>query len=385
MPITIRDLVLQLGLRWDGSRPGREHREKLRAASASGRIKHYSPWRWDSNDPELQTVRNILQGSKPVHNWREHTPAVPAISPVKAVINLPPFQAPAPPLPPPPAPALPPPPPKPLALTAAPAAPATASSGSKRSRRASEKDDDNDEEEEEEEEDEEGEEKEEEEKEVVPPPRARQRTSAAASGKQRAPARNAAPKLDPSAPGTALVNKRIEIWWEEEDKWYAGTVKSYTMRRGHLVEYDPVPGEDDRSEYYNLDEEKWRLEGQRIAQVPAARPAPQAAPLALPAAVVGPSNGGVLASTHPTSLMPAPTQQRRQASQKASVPRLGAQQEGKSLLASLDAFEAKLKYNLDTEEMNKVSAGLTRVNNAIQRQLAKLYIQQDGPDLTMPD
>ena len=45
-----------------GNRPGRNEREKLRAAAAAGRITAHKPWQWADNDPELEEVKKILRG-----------------------------------------------------------------------------------------------------------------------------------------------------------------------------------------------------------------------------------------------------------------------------------------------------------------------------------
>ena len=37
---------------------------------------------------------------------------------------------------------------------------------------------------------------------------------------------------------TALVQRRVQVWWGGDQQWFAGVVTSYSSRRGHQVQYD---------------------------------------------------------------------------------------------------------------------------------------------------
>ena len=56
------------------------------------------------------------------------------------------------------------------------------------------------------------------------------------------------------------VGKRVKVYFEPDDRWYFGYVKSFSSRRGWQVVYDTVPGEDDLVAYHDLD----RLEHQML-------------------------------------------------------------------------------------------------------------------------
>ena len=46
----------------------------------------------------------------------------------------------------------------------------------------------------------------------------------------------ARPAKQPKLRGTALVNRRVRVWWGGDRKWFAGVVASYSSRRGHQVQ-----------------------------------------------------------------------------------------------------------------------------------------------------
>ena len=52
-----------------------------------------------------------------------------------------------------------------------------------------------------------------------------------------------------------LIGSRIRVWWEDDNRWYAGRVHNYSRSRGHFVVYD----DDDRI-FENLCEARWLYE-----------------------------------------------------------------------------------------------------------------------------
>ena len=63
---------------------------------------------------------------------------------------------------------------------------------------------------------------------------------AAAEGSEGAAAEGTAggetrPIKQPKPRSTALVNRRVRIWWGGDRQWFAGVVTSYSSRRGHQV------------------------------------------------------------------------------------------------------------------------------------------------------
>ena len=59
-----------------------------------------------------------------------------------------------------------------------------------------------------------------------------------------------------------LTGKRVEIYWENEKKWFAGKIKFYSTSRGYCIEYDVLPNEDNLTKFYHLNTDKdlqWRL------------------------------------------------------------------------------------------------------------------------------
>ena len=63
---------------------------------------------------------------------------------------------------------------------------------------------------------------------------------AAAEGSEGAEAEGTAggetrPIKRPKPRSTALVNRRVRIWWGGDRQWFAGVVTSYSSRRGHQV------------------------------------------------------------------------------------------------------------------------------------------------------
>ena len=62
--------------------------------------------------------------------------------------------------------------------------------------------------------------------------------------------------------GGALVGYRVAIWWDGDDKWFSGVVKSFSRFRGHTVLYDDgelkthkLDNEDEEDEW-----EEWTVE-----------------------------------------------------------------------------------------------------------------------------
>jgi hypothetical protein len=52
--------------------------------------------------------------------------------------------------------------------------------------------------------------------------------------------------------GSALLSKRIKIWWENDQEWYSGTVEKFDSQSGkHTIAYD-----DGEKELLDLEEEK---------------------------------------------------------------------------------------------------------------------------------
>ena len=51
----------------------------------------------------------------------------------------------------------------------------------------------------------------------------------------------ARPAKQPKLRNTALVNRRVRVWWGGDRQWFAGIVTSYSSRRGHQVQYTPNP------------------------------------------------------------------------------------------------------------------------------------------------
>ncbi len=48
------------------------------------------------------------------------------------------------------------------------------------------------------------------------------------------------------------MNKRIKVWWPNDEEWYAGSIESYDSKTGkHTIRYD-----DNELECVNLRDEK---------------------------------------------------------------------------------------------------------------------------------
>ena len=60
----------------------------------------------------------------------------------------------------------------------------------------------------------------------------------AAGGGAASGAANSRPVKQPKLRGTALVNRRVRVWWGGDRKWFAGVVTSYSSRRGHQVQWN---------------------------------------------------------------------------------------------------------------------------------------------------
>ena len=61
------------------------------------------------------------------------------------------------------------------------------------------------------------------------------------------------------ATGLALVGRRVRVWFDGEDAWFAGRVKSFGKSRKFCIVYDHVPGQDDLTDYCDLETERWEL------------------------------------------------------------------------------------------------------------------------------
>ena len=69
----------------------------------------------------------------------------------------------------------------------------------------------------------------------------------------------ARPAKQPKLRNTALVNRRVRVWWGGDRQWFAGIVTSYSSRRGHQVQYDD--GEIKTHWLDNSAEVQWKLDG----------------------------------------------------------------------------------------------------------------------------
>ena len=63
-------------------------------------------------------------------------------------------------------------------------------------------------------------------------------TSEGAAAEGAAAAGETRPIKQPKLRNTALVNRRVRVWWGGDRQWFAGVVTSYSSRRGHQVQYD---------------------------------------------------------------------------------------------------------------------------------------------------
>ena len=61
------------------------------------------------------------------------------------------------------------------------------------------------------------------------------------------------------ATGHGLVGRRVRVWFDGPEAWYAGRVKSFSKSRKYCIAYDSVPGEDDLTENCDLESERWEL------------------------------------------------------------------------------------------------------------------------------
>ena len=290
--ITLAQLSAQLDLgnrvEGTGNRPGRNEREKLRAAAGSGKITARKPWEWDTSDAELPVVCQILQGGKPAHNWRTQiaNAAAPAAVSLQPALTLPPLLPVAAPG------SL-----HPSEQPPAPPQPSVDPHGSpaKRQRvvyedhgassaefasedQAGSAENAN--------EDQAGSAENASEDEVAEPlaSSSADAASPAAASSAAAPAGLVATACSSTLyrcrRGTELVGGRIEVWFEDDQRWYAGRVTNYSRRRGYQVNFDPVPGEDNLIMYITEDgDHEWRVEGETSrALVHSALQAEQTAP-----------------------------------------------------------------------------------------------------------
>ena len=62
--LTLRDICSELGLAYDGARPGKKWRDLLRERASKGEITAKNPWVWTSSDPELMLVRTLLSSGQ---------------------------------------------------------------------------------------------------------------------------------------------------------------------------------------------------------------------------------------------------------------------------------------------------------------------------------
>jgi len=83
----------------------------------------------------------------------------------------------------------------------------------------------------------------------------------------------------------SLVGRRVRVYFEADQTWYAGSIVSTSHKRGVRVEYDPVEGEDDLASWHDLAAEKHEFIDDASAPAAAAaskkhttkQPAPSAA------------------------------------------------------------------------------------------------------------
>ena len=106
------------------------------------------------------------------------------------------------------------------------------------------------------------------------------------------------------------VGMRLRIWWDGDEVWYVGEVKSVSRSRGICIAFDKVAGEDDKTEYYSLkelDEQRWELFGaeaapqQPVSAATAAATAAYRAPAAPQAATVPADTATATATTTATA------------------------------------------------------------------------------------
>ena len=65
-----------------------------------------------------------------------------------------------------------------------------------------------------------------------------------------------------AGPGEELVGRSVEVFWEEEEDWYSGTVLSFTPQGGHVISY-----EDDSVVTHDLSQMRYRACPQTEPQV----------------------------------------------------------------------------------------------------------------------
>ena len=83
-------------------------------------------------------------------------------------------------------------------------------------------------------------------------------TSEGAAAEGAAAAGETRPIKQPKLRNTALVNRRVRVWWGGDRQWFAGVVTSYSSRRGHQVQYDD--GEIKTHWLDNSAEVQWKLD-----------------------------------------------------------------------------------------------------------------------------
>ena len=68
------------------------------------------------------------------------------------------------------------------------------------------------------------------------------------------------------------VGRRLKVWFENDEAWFTGTLKSYSSRRGWQIAYDPVEGEDDLISWHHLANERHEMISEGEARKPAPAP-----------------------------------------------------------------------------------------------------------------
>ena len=160
------------------------------------------------------------------------------------------------------------------------------------------------------------------------------------------------------------MEDRIEIYFDGDERWYVGTVKLISRFRGFQVAYDPIPGEDDRIEYVNLDDKAWRM---AVAQANKPTAPRSANPKSKATAVVLATSTGRARSAElppPPLLLHAPTT---------------------NLLEALDGYEEKLSHVYDLEQLTALRLRLQKVEAAVSRRTDQLCPVANAASLDTPD
>lgn len=93
-------------------------------------------------------------------------------------------------------------------------------------------------------------------------PSGRKRPLPGSDGQHRRSTAEATALQPPEVPrrGQKLVGRRVRVWWEEDEQWFAGTIRMYDMaNETHIVLYDDG---DQRSYDLKSPDLTWQLEGE---------------------------------------------------------------------------------------------------------------------------